>query len=186
MRAFGSRMCLIRSLKAASDLQHNSKPSQPTVRREYVDQNVSMTLKTIRHHAANYSGNPVQQREEIQQGATTTEYQVQKGAYNMPLYLRHSEGSWLSIQGTLRGAPALCFPHSSFSPPFHRATACPTITGRTQRTPRRSSDRKRAWSSSRMEERLDCREPMLRGFVSRMEERLYCREQTQSGFVALQ
>ncbi len=50
------------------------------------------------------------------------------------------------------------FPHSSLSPPFHHATTCPTITERMQGPTRRSSDRKRAQTTSRVEERLDCRE----------------------------
>ena len=41
------------------------------------------------------------------------------------------------------------FPHSSFSPPFHHATTCPTSTGRMRWSARRSSDRKRAQSASR-------------------------------------
>ena len=55
-------------------------------------------------------------------------------------------------------ATVLCFPHSSLSPPFHHATACPTSTGRLQWPTRRSSDRQRAQTAPRVEERLDFRE----------------------------
>ena len=69
-----------------------------------------------------------------------------------------------SAAARMRDCFSFCFPHSSLSPPFHHATACPTMTGRLLWSVRRSSDRKRAQTSSRVEERLDCREQTQCGF----------------------
>ena len=75
-----------------------------------------------------------------------------------PLNLRHSEGSRASITSSSH-ARLLLFLFSALlaQPPISPRTTCPTMTGRLQWTTRRSSDRKRARTSSRVEERLDCR-----------------------------
>jgi len=78
---------------------------------------------------------------------------------------------WTSMAGGLQNRhqqPPVFFSHSSLSPPFHHATACPTNIGCMQWSMRRSSDRKRATTAPRVEERL--------GF----------RERTQSGLGVLQ
>ena len=63
-----------------------------------------------------------------------------------------------SAAARMRDCFSFCFPHSSLSPPFHRTTACPTNTECKQWSARRSSDRKRAPTALRVEERLDVRD----------------------------
>ena len=113
--------------------------------------------------AACVSCHRVQERRRLRQGATKYESQVpgperatRSASQRVQLAIQRSSSR--------RRLLLLCFSALLAQPPISPRTACPTRTGRVQWTTRRSSDRKRARSSSRVEERLDCRERTQCGF----------------------